>query len=211
MLSSTQEQPIDSPAGAERYLTSEPVPSRLAEVAHHQAGHALVCFVLYGAEVVREVALGASPQGAPAIGTYSRLPIPLSCRPVPGKPRRGHAAPVSSEAILDAHGVLSYSGAVAECLLDGLDGSAIGSSDLLNGERLSRFHKDLEKHQTLARMLGMPDLSSQAGHGFVSAYWDEAVRLLSTSWAGVEWVAGELLERGSLSGAQLDSMLVGMN
>ena len=211
MLSSTQQEPARSPAGAERYLSPEPVPSRSAEVAHHQAGHALVCFVLYGAEVVRNVALGPAPDGAPAIETYSRLPIPLSCRPVPGKPRRGHAAPVSSEAILDAHGVLSCSGAVAECLLDGLDSPKDSSPGLLEGERLSRFTRDVEKHHALARMLGMPDLSAQSGPNFVSAYWDEAFRLLSTSWAGVQWVAGELLERGSISGAQLDSMLVGMN
>ena len=76
---------------------------------------------------------------------------------------------------------------------------------------MSRFTRDVEKHHVLARMLGMPDLSAQSGPNFVSAYWDEAFRLLSTSWAGVEWVAGELLERGSISGAQLDSMLVGMN
>jgi len=211
MLNSTQEQLVSSPAGAERYLSSEPTRSRLAEVAHHQAGHALVCFVLYGAEVVRDVALGPAPEVAPAIETYSRLPIPLSCRPVPGKPRRGHAAPVSSEAILDAHGVLSYSGAVAECLLDGLDCPTDWSPGLLEGERLSRFSKDVEKHHALARMLGMSDLVAQNGTNFVSAYWDEAVRLLSTSWGGVEWVAGELLERGSISGAQLDSMLVGMD
>lgn len=211
MLGSIQQQVVDSPAGAKRYLSAKMAPPRSAEVAHHQAGHALVCFVLYGAEVVRDVALVTSPELAPAIETYSRLPIPLSCRPVPGKPRRGHAAPVSSEAILDAHGVLTYSGAVAECLHEGLDCTANGSSAPLEGERLSRFTRDVERHQALARMLGMPDVSSQTGPGFVSAYWDEAVRLLSASWAGVEWVAGELLERGSVSGAQLDSMLVGMD
>ena len=118
---------------------------------------------------------------------------------------------MSSEAILDAHGVLSYSGAVAECLLDGLDCPTDWSPGLLEGERLSRFSKDVEKHHALARMLGMSDLVAQNGTNFVSAYWDEAVRLLSTSWGGVEWVAGELLERGSISGAQLDSMLVGMD
>ena len=116
MLHSTEQPIVHSPAGAERYLNPEAANSGLDEVAHHQAGHALVCFVLYGAEVVRDVTLGASPHAAPDLQTYSRLPIPLNCRPVPGKPRRGHAAPVSSEAILDAHGVLSYSGVVAECL-----------------------------------------------------------------------------------------------
>ena len=211
MLNVQSELGTGYPAGAERYLSARPGQGQLFEIAHHQAGHALVCFVLYGAEVVREVSLFTSATIAPPLQTYSRLPIPLSCRPVPGKPRRGHAAPVSSEAILDAHGVLSYAGAVAECLLDGAENPSECAPTLFAGERLTRFQKDLERHQALARMLGLPDPCSDPGPGFVPAYWDEAIRLLSTSWAGVEWVAAELMERGSIPGGQLDSMLSGMS
>ena len=180
-------------------------------VAHHQAGRALVCFVLYGAEVVREVSLEDFGGGAPRMSTYSRLPIPLSCRPVPGAPRRGNPAPVSGEAILDAHGVLTYSGLVAECLFENQgDGPQPSEFTFLNG-RGDRFRKDLEGHAALARMLGLAMPGAVSSEGWVQAYWDEALRLVSTSWAGVEWVASELIARKSLSGDKLDSMLAGLD
>ena len=211
MWASRQTATQDCPQGYPAALnwTSDDESSRC--VAHHQAGRALVCFVLYGAEVVREVSLDGSAGGAARMSTYSRLPIPLSCRPVPGAPRRGNPAPVSGEAILDAHGILTYSGLVAECLFDNQGhGQQPSEVTFLKG-RGDRFRKDLEGHAALGRMLGVAMPGAVAPEGWVQAYWEEALRLVSTSWAGVEWVASELMARKSLSGDKLDSMLAGLD
>lgn len=186
-------------------LTVHASPEEVELIARHEAGHVVVCFVLYGEQVVKQVDLYTREAVRPQTLTYSRLPIPLSCRPPSGAPRRGNPAPVSAEAIVDAHGVLCYAGLAAEVLHQG------GSSDIepsgltLTPCQADRVRGDRETLSALARTIGV---ERPADH-FIRAYWDEAMRLLSASWAGVDVVAAALVKHGSLSGDRIDRLLLG--
>ena len=65
--------------------------------AFSAAAQSMICFLLYGEEVVRDVRAGDVESGGVGISTFSKLPIPMVCRPSDGEPRRGHPAPVSSD------------------------------------------------------------------------------------------------------------------
>lgn len=177
----------------------------LERLAHHEAGHVVVCFVLYGEQVVKQVELLGRDGARPRTFTYSRLPIPLACRPPGGAPRRGNPAPVSSDAIVDAHGVLSYAGLAAEILHDGGSTETDPALLTLTASQAERMREDREALAALARTIGVDRPAEQ----FIRAYWEEAVRLVAASWAGVEVMASALLEHRSLSGDRVDRLLVG--
>jgi len=179
-------------------------PERVALLAHHEAAHAVVCFVLYGEQVIREVDLFADqPRETPRMSTYSLLPIPIVCRPDCGRPRRGNPAPVSPEAIVDAHGVLSYAGTLGEVLFQGLGRGDSSPQDLLSEAQIKRFAAD---RQALSRLADTVRLSRESTT-FYAEYWNEAERLLGTHWRGVTMIAEVLCQRGSLNGDRIDAVL----
>lgn len=186
-------------------VVDRPDLAEVERIAHHEAGHVVVCFVLYGEQVVKQVDLrGDGDVLWPRTFTYSRLPIPLACRPPSGTPRRGNPAPVSADAIVDAHGILSYAGIAAEILHDGGAPEVDPGSLLLSATQAERMRDDREALAALARTIGV---ERPAGE-FIEAYWHEAMRLVAASWCGVEVMAAALLEHGSLHGDRVDRLLV---
>ena len=168
--------------------------------AFHEAGHAVICFVLYGEEVVRDVGLARGSDGPGGISTFSKLPIPMVCRPSGGEPRRGNPAPVSSDAIVDAHGVLQYAGSVAEALLSSWEAKSSETCD------------ESARERSRADRVALFEVSSLVGRDrdcetFYAEYWEEAARLLRAHWAGVVALAETLARHGHLSGARCDQVL----
>jgi hypothetical protein len=172
-------------------------------VARHEAGHVVVRFVLYGQQVVKQVDLYTRDILRPHTSTYSRLPIPLACRPPSGTPRRGNPAPVSAEAIVDAQGVVCYAGLVAEVLHLGGSIETDPATLLLRPGQVERLRSDREALAAVARTIGVERPADQ----FIRAYWDEAMRLLAASWHGVDTVSAALADHGSLSGDRIDKLL----
>jgi hypothetical protein len=175
-----------------------------ARMAHHEAGHAVICFVLYGEQVIKAVEVG-SPDGFHGkVSYYSRLPIPIACRPPVGAPRRGNPAPVSAEAIVDAHGVLSYAGIAAEGLYGGTETESLMSSEpMLEGATQDRGWVDREALSKLAGTVGTTRPADQ----FFTEYWHEATRLLRGHWHAVEALAECLQDQPSMNGDRVDLLL----
>lgn len=201
----SQSTPSDSPLGR----VSEPSVRRdpgedLDLVARHEAGHVVVRFVLYGQQVVKQVDLYTREVLRPHTSTYSRLPIPLACRPPSGTPRRGNPAPVSAEAIVDAQGVVCYAGLVAEVLHLGGSIETDPATLSLRAGQSERLRSDREALAAIARTIGVERPADQ----FIRAYWDEAMRLLVASWHGVDTVAAALADHRSLSGDRIDKLLL---
>ena len=168
--------------------------------AFHDAAQALICFLLYGEEVVREVVVRGRGAEAGGVSTFSKLPIPMVCRPSGGEPRRGNPAPVSSDAIVDAHGILSYAGAVAESLLVSWEARA---ENLQSPATLERMKADRAALAAMCALVG----SDRAPETFFSEYWEEAARLLRSNWPAVGALAEVLESQGRLNGARVDDLL----
>jgi hypothetical protein len=168
--------------------------------AFHEAAHAVICFVLYGEEVVRDVSLASAVDGPGGVSTFSKLPIPMVCRPSGGEPRRGNPAPVSSDAIVDAHGVLQYAGSVAEALLVSWEAKF---DHLSNESALERAQADRVALSEVSKLVGR-DRTSET---FYAEYWEEAARLLRANWAGVVVLAETLGRHGRISGTRSDQVL----
>jgi hypothetical protein len=177
--------------------TTDSEQTLIRKVAHHEAGHAVICFLLYGEQVIKSVEVHSRDGVLGSTSTYSRLPIPIVCRPPVGTPRRGNPAPVSVDAIVDAHGVLSYAGVAAEEIL------APTPEDEQAGGSEERAVLDRER---LAKLAGTVGASRPADHYF-NEYSREASRLLRSQWHGVEVLAEALVEHGSLNGDRVDSLL----
>ena len=169
-------------------------------VAFHEAAHAVICFVLYGEEVVRDVELASAADGPGGVSTFSKLPIPMVCRPSGGEPRRGNPAPVSSDAIVDAHGVLQYAGSVAEALLVSWEAKF---DDLSDESALERSNADRVALFEVSKLVGRERNSET----FYAEYWEEAARLLRAHWGGVVLLAETLARHGRLSGTRSDQVL----
>ena len=169
-------------------------------MAFHASAQALICFLLYGEEVVRDVCVESPGSNRTGITTFSRLPIPMVCRPSGGEPRRGNPAPVSSDAIVDAHGVLQYSGAVAETLLVSWEAE---SENLVQESAQSRAWAGREALSRLSKLVGR----ERKAELFFSEYWEEAARLLRAHWAGVVQLAETLGRHPELSGTRCDEVL----
>ena len=168
--------------------------------AFHEAAHAVICFVLYGEEVVRDVSLACAVDGPGGVSTFSKLPIPMVCRPSGGEPRRGNPAPVSSDAIVDAHGVLQYAGSVAEALLVSWEAKADHLSDASARERSQADRVALCE---VSKLVGR-DRHSET---FNAEYWEEAARLLRAHWGGVVLLAETLARHGRIRGTRSDQVL----
>lgn len=172
----------------------------------HEAGHTVVCFVLYGEHVVKSLSISEDPQ--PAIPTYSLMPVPISCRPPAGVPRRGTPAPVSVDGIVDAYGVMTYAGLAAEGLLASAGDprrSRPAPPDLEASPEpvRARALEDRAELQRLAALVGAERAASQ----FIREYWEEALRLLRAHWDAVEALGALLADHRSLNGERVDELL----
>ena len=152
--------------------------------------------------------LTLSDEPQPAVPTYSLMPVPISCRPPAGVPRRGTPAPVSVDGIVDAYGVMTYAGLAAEGLLaaNGDPRRArpappdleVGAHDVR-----ARALEDRGELQRLAALVGAERPSGE----FIRAYWEEALRLLRAHWDAT-LALGELLStHRSLNGERVDELL----
>jgi hypothetical protein len=172
----------------------------------HEAGHTVVCFILYGEHVVKGLALVDDAQ--PGIPTYSLMPVPTSCRPPAGVPRRGTPAPVSVDGIVDAYGVMTYAGLAAESLWtsNGEPRRARPAPPDLEMSDLALRDRSLADRGELQRLASLVGAERQAVH-FYREYWEEALRLLRANWAAVEELADLLAEHRSLNGERIDDLL----
>ena len=186
---------------------SAPALERVTNAATiHEAGHTVVCFLLYGEHVVKGLAVQEEAQ--PGIPTYSLMPVPISCRPPAGVPRRGTPAPVSVDGIVDAYGVMTYAGLAAESLW-----SARGEArrarpappDLQMSEAPVR-ERALADRGELQRLADLVGAERQAGL-FYREYWDEALRLLRSQWEAVSALSDLLAKHRSLNGERVDELL----
>ncbi|MCH7601123.1 MAG: hypothetical protein IH973_15340 [Myxococcales bacterium] len=166
--------------------------------AHYQAGQAVVCITLFGARVIKNIAISKNPDDTSGIETYSRLPVPLSCRP-PTHRRGEDRRPIAVEGIVDGHGVLAYSGlaAVYECL------RAVGES-----EEFDYRDADHAAREGLSKLASSIGLERPSDH-FYEEYWNEALRLLETHWETVERVAEALVIHQTLNGNRVDELILG--
>lgn len=166
--------------------------------AHYQAGQAVICITLFGARVIKNTALSNDPTDNSGFETYSRLPMPLSCKP-PTHRRGEDRKPIAVEGIVDGHGVLAYSGvaAVYECL------RRVGGS-----EDFDYHGYDRTAREGLSKLASSIGLERPCDH-FYQEYWDEALRLLETHWDTVERVAVALVTHQSLNGNRMDELILG--
>jgi len=165
----------------------------LLELAQHEAGHALACFLLCGERVIKRIELACDPNGSArgSTTTYSRLPLPSDLRGDGARHR-----PISVEAILDAHGIIGYAGAASEGLRTPEPGR--------NGEPAARrAREDREALARMARSLG----ASRPADRLYAEYEQEATRLVTLHWLPVCELAELLVERRSLAGHRVDALL----
>lgn len=168
------------------------------EWTHHQAGRAVICVTLFGARVIKLVGNQDRLSDHQGLETFSRLPVPLSCRPTSQK-RGDERKPIPVEGIIDSHGVLAYSGIAANFLYRqffGLEAAA----DYREG--------GIEARETLAKLAGSIGLERPGDH-FYEEYWNEASRLLDSSWDTVGRVAEALEKHRSLNGNRIDALILG--
>ena len=174
-----------------------PTDEEFRNLAQHEAGHAVICRLLYGERVIKRISRRASQISEPAMSTYSRMPIPESCRPPTGVPRRGHPAPVSIDAIVDAYGVQSYAGMVAEVLREN------SPSDSSAWMECARARVDRERLAKMASLVGRERPATRV----FDAYWEEALRLLRSREAALERLGEALLQHEELRGDRVDALL----
>ena len=168
------------------------------ELAYHQAGQAVICVTLFGARVVKNLGLSDGRVVESQFETYSRLPVPLSCRP-PSHRRGEDRKPIEVEGIVDAHGVLTYSGIAAVFM---------HFRNLGHPEDLDYRTAYLGTREALAKLASSIGLERPVDQ-FYDEYWDEACRLLTADWDAVERVAEGLLTLRSLNGNRVDALVLG--
>jgi hypothetical protein len=166
--------------------------------AHYQAGQAVICITLFGARVIKNTGLSNDPTDNSGFETYSRLPVPLSCRP-PTHRRGEDRKPIAVEGIVDGHGILAYAGvaAVYERL-----------RRISESEDFDYLSFDLTAREGLSKLASSIGLERPGDH-FYQEYWDEALRLLDTHWETVERVAAALVTHRSLNGNRVDELILG--
>lgn len=177
----------------------------LARVAFREAGRATICEILYGPNVLKHAVIDAEA-GEGEVVTFSGLPLPIDCRPPPGR-RRGEQVGVVPEKLVDAHGIFAYAGIASERLA--LRKGRIAEIDLdfeLAWERwLGAARRGREELSRIARLLGL----ERPVEEFYTAYCEESERLLEPVWNTVEELAEALLERRELKGHHVDRLVHG--
>ncbi len=189
---------------------THPHPSAIERIPNaatiHEAGHTVVCFVLYGEHVVKGLALCDEAQ--PGIPTYSLMPVPISCRPPAGVPRRGTPAPVSVDGIVDAYGVMTYAGLAAESLFaaNGEARRARPAPPDLEMEPPFVRERAIADRTELQRLAALVGAERHSTH-FYREYWEESLRLLRANWDAVDELSELLAEHRSLNGERVDELL----
>jgi hypothetical protein len=168
------------------------------EWAHHQAGRAVNCVTLFGARVIKLVGVDDPLAEHQGLETYSRLPVPLACRPTSQK-RGEERRPIPVEGIIDSHGVLAYSGIAASHLYRQFEGTE-PDHDYRNG--------GIEARECLTKLASSIGLERPGDH-FYEEYWNEATRLLDSSWETVRRVAEALESHRQLNGDRADALILG--
>ncbi len=177
----------------------------LARVAYREAGRATICEILYGPNVLKHAIIDAEA-GEGEVVTFSGLPLPIDCRPPPGR-RRGEQVGVVPEKLVDAHGVFAYAGIASERIALRLE--RFPGADLALELDWSRWmgaaRRSREELSRIAKLLSL----SRPPEEFYVAYCQEAERLLEPVWQTVEELAEALLERRELKGHHVDRLVHG--
>ena len=177
----------------------------LARVAYREAGRATICEILYGPNVLKHAIIDAE-NGEGEVVTFSGLPLPMDCRPPPGR-RRGEQVGVVPEKLVDAHGVFAYAGIAAERIAlrkERFPGVEL-TFELDWNRWLGAARRGREELSRIAKLLGL----SRPPEEFYMAYCEEAERLLEPVWHTVEELAEALLERRELMGHHVDRLVHG--
>lgn len=177
----------------------------LARVAYREAGRATICEILYGPNVLKHAIIDAEA-GEGEVVTFSGLPLPIDCRPPPGR-RRGEQVGVVPEKLVDAHGVFAYAGIASERIA--LRKDRFAGVDLVAELDWSRWlgaaRRGREELSRIAKLLSL----DRPPEEFYMAYCEEAERLLEPVWHTVEELAEALLERRELMGHHVDRLVHG--
>ena len=177
----------------------------LARVAYREAGRATICEILYGPNVLKHAVIDAEA-GDGEVVTFSGLPLPIDCRPPPGR-RRGEQVGVVTEKLVDAHGIFAYAGIASERIA--LRKGRIEGADLTAELAWDRWYGAARRgREELSRIAKLLSLSRPAEE-FYAAYCEESERLLEPVWTTVEELVVALLERRELMGHHVDLLVHG--
>lgn len=177
----------------------------LARVAYREAGRATVCEILYGPNVLKHASIDAEA-GEGEVVTFSGMPLPIDCRPPPGR-RRGEQVGVVPEKLIDSHGVFAYAGIAAERIalqrgrFEGID----LESELAWSRWMGAARRGREELARIAKLLGLERPVEQ----FYVEYCQEAERLLEPVWETTEQLAEALLDKRELLGHHVDRLVHG--
>lgn len=177
----------------------------LARVAYREAGRATVCEILYGPNVLKHASIDAEA-GEGEVVTFSGMPLPIDCRPPPGR-RRGEQVGVVPEKLIDSHGVFAYAGIAAERIalqrgrFEGID----LESELAWARWTGAALRGREELARIAKLLGLERPVEQ----FYVEYCQEAERLLEPVWETTEQLAEALLDKRELLGHHVDRLVHG--
>jgi hypothetical protein len=177
----------------------------LARVAYREAGRATVCEILYGPNVLKHASIDAEA-GEGEVVTFSGMPLPIDCRPPPGR-RRGEQVGVVPEKLIDSHGVFAYAGIAAERIalqrgrFEGID----LESELAWSRWMGAARRGREELARIAKLLGLERPAEQ----FYVEYCQEAERLLEPVWETTEQLAEALLDKRELLGHHVDRLVHG--
>lgn len=177
----------------------------LSRVAFREAGRAIICEILYGPNVLKHAII--DPEGGEGeVVTFSGLPLPMDCRPPPGR-RRGEQVGVVPEKLVDAHGIFAYAGIASEriALRKGRLETADVESDLVWDRWFGAARNAREELSRIARLLSL----CRPPEEFYVAYCEESERLLEPVWNTVEELAEALIERRELMGHHVDRLVHG--
>ncbi|MAG33391.1 MAG: hypothetical protein CL908_21150 [Deltaproteobacteria bacterium] len=177
----------------------------LARVAYREAGRATICEILYGPNVLKHAVIDVEA-GEGEVVTFSGLPLPIDCRPPPGR-RRGEQVGVVPEKLIDAHGVFAYAGIGSEriALRRGRFEDVDLSAELAWDRWMGAARRGREELSRIAKLLGL----SRPMEEFYIAYCEEAERLLEPVWNTVDELAEALIERRELKGHHVDRLVHG--
>jgi len=177
----------------------------LARVAYREAGRATICEILYGPNVLKHASIDAEA-GEGEVVTFSGMPLPIDCRPPPGR-RRGEQVGVVPEKLIDSHGVFAYAGIAAERIalqrgrFEGID----LESELAWSRWMGAARRGREELARIAKLLGLERPAEQ----FYVEYCQEAERLLEPVWETTEQLAEALLDKRELLGHHVDRLVHG--
>jgi len=177
----------------------------LARVAYREAGRATICEILYGPNVLKHAIIDAEA-GEGEVVTFSGMPLPIDCRPPPGR-RRGEQVGVVPEKLIDSHGVFAYAGIAAERIalqrgrFDGIDLEI----ELSWARWMGAARRGREELARIAKLLGLERPVEQ----FYVEYCEEAERLLEPVWSTTEELAEALLDKRQLMGHHVDRLVHG--